>query len=126
MSGKDFRIDIVRALGSEEDPADLIRMIDVLAEERAKKRGKRLTDPDYRFAAKALCILFDPVKPGVYRAEMQRARTAFQRIASDAEVEERFRQAVAGDLVEAEDLRHIFAKSPLEVLGLEAEGTTTV
>ena len=126
MSGRDFRIDIVRSLGPSEDPADLIRMIDVLAEERADKRGKKPTDTDYRFAAKALCILFDPVKPGVYKAEMQRARAAFQGIASDPEVEERFRKAVAGDLAEAQDLHRIFAKSPLEVLGLEAEGMTTV
>jgi hypothetical protein len=125
MSGKDFRIHIVQAIGPSEKASDLIRMIDVLAEARAEARGESPTRPDYLFSAKVLCVLLDPVKPNVYRADMPKARLVFQGIASDKDVETRFRQAIALHLVQAEDLKRAVERGPFEVLGLEAEGTAT-
>ena len=99
MSGRDFKIQIIQAIQPSEKAKDLIRMIDVLAEARAGVRGGPAARADYQFSAKVLCILFDPVKPSLYREAMPRARLLFQGIATDAEVEDRFRRAIAVHLV---------------------------
>jgi len=125
VSGKDFRIQIIHAIQPEERAKDLIRMIDVLAEARAGVRGKPVAAADYQFSAKVLCILFDPVKPNLYREEMPKVRLLFHGIATDAEVEDRFRHAIAVHLVEEQSLGRVVEMGAFESLGLESEGLAT-
>jgi hypothetical protein len=125
MSGRDFKIQIIQAIQPSEKAKDLIRMIDVLAEARAGVRGGPAAAADYQFSAKVLCILFDPVKPSLYREAMPRARLFFQGIATDAEVEDRFRRAIAVHLVGEQSLSRVVEMGAFESLGLETEGLAT-
>lgn len=126
MSGKDFRVQIVQASRDKGEARDLIRMIDVLAEERAKARGGPPTSSDYQFSAKFLCILLDPVKPDAYRLAMPKARLRFQGIATDEQVAERFRQAISLEAVKAKDLKSLVEKDPFVILGLEEGKSATL
>lgn len=100
MNGAKFLDDIKRKIRPEESPRDVVAMINILAEERAKANNRSVSDEDYSFGAKIICILF-PFKPAEYRKEVVALRMQFRGISSDPSLQHGFRKIFSDELLKA-------------------------
>jgi len=98
MKAQNLLPSIRKAIPSDENPTDVVTMIDLLASARAAAAGRSPMEKDYRFAGKILCVSFDPVKTQAYRAELRLVRTHFRGISQDSTKAKRFTVALSNTL----------------------------
>jgi hypothetical protein len=74
MNGERFLEEIEKKIGPDENYADIVTMINILANERAKANNRDIKDEDYDYAAGIICIVF-PMKPPKYKDDIEALRT---------------------------------------------------
>jgi hypothetical protein len=104
-------LSLIREQYPEEDPNDVLTMIDILARARAEARGATLARDDFDFAGKILCVIFDPIKFKIvgFAKETKSLRRAYRGIAESAGAQETFRESLRPDLVSAEEASEAIA-----------------
>ena len=98
MAGRDYREVIIQEY-PDENPDDVIFMIEAIARRRADRLNTELTDEVYDFAAKVICVILDPVKSDAYQQAMSQVRETFKGIATSSSTAEAFAQAMTDELL---------------------------
>ena len=103
MKANDY-IPLIRQKYPQEDPKDVLAMMEILATARAEQRGDTPTDQDWQFAGKILCVIFDPVKVTItgYSEQTKSLRRAYKNIAASQSAQETFRGSLRSELMSAE------------------------
>jgi hypothetical protein len=89
MSARELLPQVEDALSRGEDADDVIAMIQLLANARARARNT-FPEEELNWAAKIICIIFDPLKPPSYQRRATQARLEFAGIATDARLRQLF------------------------------------
>jgi hypothetical protein len=102
MTARELFAQVEGALARGEDADDVVAMIQLLADSRARAR-RTSPEEELNWAAKIICIIFDPLKPPSYQRTATEARLAFTGIAGDERLRRLFagrieRVAMVGDL----------------------------
>jgi len=98
MNGTKFLDEIKRGISFDENVNDVVTMINILADERAKTNNRNIKDEDYGFAASILCIIFQP-KPPKYQEDITILRKQFKGISVNANIQRRFKESMTSDLL---------------------------
>ena len=104
MTPEDY-IPLIREKYPNEDPNDVLTMIEVLATARAEARETDLAREDLEFAGKILCVIFDPIKFKItgYANQTKSLRRAYRGIAYSVDLQNTFRESLKPGLVSAEE-----------------------
>ena len=96
-------IPLIKKKYPDEDPKDVLNMIEILASERAKARGSALSRADLEFAGKILCVVFDPIKLEIvaFTEHTKLLRRSYRGIADSPPMQDAFRESLRPDLVSA-------------------------
>lgn len=103
MSGQAYSRDILASKSPLEHTADIIKMINLIAQQRCKIRGIRTREPHYSFAGKIICVIFDGAKNAAYREEASRFRLRFRGISMKILLQSQFVDSMQGSLLELDD-----------------------
>lgn len=101
MSGIRYLREINRRIDPGEEPRDVVVMIDIMANERAKANDIAVSDQDYEFAAVMICIIFDVVKPKAYIERVTAFRQSYRDISESDFLQVRFRESLTPALLHA-------------------------
>jgi hypothetical protein len=100
MPGSSYLERIRARLSPGEDELDVVEMIDLLSQRRAKF-GRHSPAESDAFAATILCILARPVKSEGYEREMREIRRAFSGIRHSGETRATFEGSLTPELLTA-------------------------
>lgn len=109
MSAEKFYSEIAKKY-RDENPQDIVMMIEILAEERAKAIGLELSNEIYEFAGIIICVIFAPLKLESYMKEMGEFRSLYRGISESELLQESFRNSITQNLIYAEDANQAIKK----------------
>lgn len=81
-------------LDHDEDPDDVLMMIDILARERQRTLRIPASLKDHRLAGKIICVILDPVKTSVYLETARIFRRRFDGISKSKSTQEVFKKSL--------------------------------
>ncbi len=96
-------IALIKEKYPDEDPNDVLTMIETLARARAEARGADISRDDLEFAGKILCVIFDPIKFKIvsFSSQTKSLRRSYRGIADSADLQDTFRESLRPELVSA-------------------------
>jgi hypothetical protein len=103
MNGERFLEEIEKKIGPDENYADIVTMINILANERAKANNRDIKDEDYDYAAGIICIVF-PMKPPEYKEDIEALRKNFKGISTDLNLQKEFIESMTDDLLKEQSI----------------------
>lgn len=98
MNGARFLDKIRIAIDSGEKPGDVVTMINILAERKAKVNERDIKKEDYEYVAGMLCIVY-PMKPPKYERNIRIFRKNFRGISDDINIQAKFKGTMTHDLL---------------------------
>lgn len=105
MSGTKYLPEI-RYKYPDENPFDIVKMIDILAEERGSSIRVSVSDGEYEYSATIWCPIFDPIKPRAYQDEIRDVRLRYRSVAEDTDLQRSLRSSFTDELLRAPDAQH--------------------
>lgn len=103
MDGEKFLEEIKEVISLDENYNDVVTMINVLADERAKSNNRDIRDEDYNFAAGILCVIY-PMKPPKYKEDIIALRKRFKGISILTYRQKQFKESMTGDLLKEQSI----------------------
>ncbi len=101
--------DTIKADETGESLDDVMRMIDILANERAEARGRQKFMVDDILAASFLCEMFRPLKLFGYVQSARNFRLLFSGIAQTPAKQDRFRRCLKPEVLAIESVEQAVA-----------------
>lgn len=105
MSGRRFLQELAERLQLNENPEDIIVMIDILAFERSIATEEWLSERVYDYAAGIICIILEPMKTPGYKEQVLSLRRNFAGIHQSEELRNRYRNLFTKELLVAPNLQ---------------------
>lgn len=109
MDGTNFIDEINSSIGPDENPNDIVTMINLLAKERAKANERDIKNEDYKYSAGILCIIY-PHKPFKYKKDIKSYRKRFIGIGTDINLQNLFTESMRSNLLKEQSIKDAVEK----------------
>lgn len=92
-----YLLNIYHANDPNEDAYDVLKLISILANERAKANGKDATVLYFKFGTDIWYVIFDPIKTFSYGHSVKKLRRAYNGIRTQICLQEKCREIFSSD-----------------------------
>jgi hypothetical protein len=116
--------DSLKSLQSGESEADVVALIDILADARARAANRSVAAADEQYAGKILCVVFDPVKTNTHRDFVHQLRHDLRGVANSEVLQNVFEQSLTQELLTDPDVKDAITRGPDALFHLPAGART--